>query len=410
MKFSLFIARRYLFSKRSTHIANRISHITLAGIGLSTMALVIVLSVFNGLDHLIKSLFSSFDPDIKIEANQGKTFSLSDDSLQQILKIEGIQSVCGTIEGEALLRYRDRQTVATVKGICSDFARVSGIDSMLTDGGFTLSEGDLPGGIIGQDLAWQLGVGLNFINPLHLYVPKRNSSFFSDPATAFSHRYLFPTGIFSIQADYDATYLLVPVDFAKTLFGFHSGEYSALEIFLRKNQKTAPVTHTLENYLGYRYQVLDSYRQHAYFYKVMAGEKWIILLILSFILIIASFNSISSLSLLLLEKKQDIAILQSMGARISEVRRIFVLQNLFISLIGLAGGLVLGIFFCWMQQHYGIIRFPQEGSFLVSAYPVRIVFRDLLLISGLVGMVGVVTGWVPVTVIKKHYFSPVSEA
>ena len=142
----------------------------------------------------------------------------------------------------------------------------------------------------------------------------------------------------------------------------------------------------------------------------MAGEKWIILLILSFILIIASFNSISSLSLLLLEKKQDIAILQSMGARISEVRRIFVLQNLFISLIGLAGGLVLGIFFCWMQQHYGIIRFPQEGSFLVSAYPVRIVFRDLLLISGLVGMVGVVTGWVPVTVIKKHYFSPVSEA
>lgn len=410
MNFPLFIARRYFFARKSsTGITNWIARITMAGILIGTMALVIVLSVFNGLDHLIRSLFNSFDPDIKIVATQGKSFHMSDSTLALVASQEGILGLCPVIEDNALLRYRERETVAAIKGVCDQFPRITGIDSMLTEGRFSLSDGDFTQGVIGQELAFQLGVGLNFITPLHIYVPRRSERIILDPTRAFNHRHLFPSGIFSIQQEYDSKYLIVSFDFAQDLLGFDPNEYSALEILTGSESISKVLKKTSQDLLGPSYRVLDRYDQHAYFYKVMASEKWAVFLILGFILIIASFNTISSLTLLLLEKKQDIRILQGMGSTLSSVRRIFLYEGMLITGSGAILGMILGALLCWVQMKWGIIQFPDGGSYVIDRYPVRLILTDFIWIALLVSVIGFLASWAPLQFVKNRYFSLTTE-
>ncbi|MFO7615779.1 MAG: FtsX-like permease family protein [Bacteroidales bacterium] len=406
MNLPLFIALRYLKARRSRHIINWISRISVAGIAVGTMALIVILSVFNGLDGLIRSLFGAFDPDIRITAVEGKSFRF-DDRLREGLENSGtVARYCEVIEENALLTYRDRQAIATVKGVCDDFTRVSGIDSMIIDGAFSLYQGETPTGVIGYELAAQLGIGLNFINPVHIWVPRRSERLILDPTRAFNHQTIFPAGIFSVQQDYDSKYFIIPADFARELFGYEADELSALEVTISGRASSAIAKTELKELFGAGFRVQDRMEQHAYFYKVMASEKWIIFLIMTFILFIASFNTISSLSLLLLEKKPDMNTLQSLGAREAMVRQVFLWEGILVTGLGLVTGLAVGALICLLQQQFGIIRLPGSGSFVVDAYPVKMIFSDFMMVTLMVGVIGLLASYIPIRIMKRSYFLP----
>ncbi len=404
MNLPVFIAKRYLFSRKSRNIINVISWISLLGLSIGTMALIIVLSIFNGIDGLIKSMFSSFDPDLKISLTEGKTFSTNNPALQDAQKDPSVAVWCEVLEENALLKYRDSQTPATLKGVDDNFQILSRIDSVLVDGEFNLEEDNRPLGIIGSELAYRLGVGLNFINPLYIYVPRRTKSNIINPLNAFNRKMLFPSGIFAVQQEYDSKFLIIPIAFCRDLLGLND-EVSAIEIRVAEGQSINYVKTELQESLGPKFQVKDRYEQHAYFYKVMASEKWAIFLILGFILIIASFNTVSSLTLLLLEKKKDMHILQSMGAQAKRIRRIFLTEGLMMTVIGIVSGLVLGSFLCWLQITFGFIRFPSSGSYVTDTYPVSMQAMDFVLVGLMVMFIGFLASVIPVRILGKRYFS-----
>lgn len=405
MNLPFFIAFRYFRARRSGHIINWISRISVAGITLGTMTLIIVLSVFNGLDHLIRSLFSSFDPDIKIIAVEGKTFRADSLLLKRVQTIPGVAVWCQVLEENALLKYRDRQAIATIKGVDPGFTRVSGIDSLLVDGEINLEQVDNPMGIIGQGLAGELGVGLNFINPLHVYVPKRSGRILLNPMQSINHRHLFPSGVFAVQQEYDSKYLIVPLSFAREFFDYSPEEVSALEIKVTDSRLIPDVMEKLSAQFGKDFNIMDRLGQHVDFYRVMSSEKWAIFLILGFILMVASFNTISSLTLLMLEKKPDMQMLTGMGASQLKIRQVFLWEGLLVTGVGMIIGLVLGAAVCLIQQQFGIVRFPDTGSFVVNVYPVRMLAGDFLLVMLLVGLIGYFAAWVPLRVMKKRYFA-----
>jgi lipoprotein-releasing system permease protein len=404
MSLPFFIAKRYLISRRSRNIINVISWISLAGIGIGTMALIIVLSIFNGIEGLIKSMFSSFDPDLKISLVEGKTFTPSGDVFRDLKDNPSVAFWCEVLEDNALLSYRERQTPATLKGVGDNFNQVSNIENLLIDGKFKLEQDNRPLGIIGSELAYRLGVGLNFINPMHVYYPRRTSSTIINPLNAFTRKMLFPSAIFSVQQEYDSKYMIVPIDFCRDLMGYDD-EVSAIEIGVAPGQSVEKLKLDMEGKLGDEFKVENRFEQHSYFYKVMASEKWAIFLILGFILIIASFNTISSLTLLLLEKKKDMHVLQSMGARVRRIRRIFLTEGLLMTGIGILAGLAIGSLLCWMQMTFGIIRFPSSGSYVTDIYPVKMEVLDFLLVALMVMAIGLTASAIPVRVLGKRYFS-----
>ena len=404
MNLSLLIAKRYLFSRKSRNIINLISWISLAGIGIGTMALIIVLSIFNGIDGLIKTMFSTFDPDIKISIAEGKTFTPNAPEFEQIRKNPGIAIWCEVLEDNALLSYRERQSPATLKGVSSNFQQLTLIDSVLVDGDFILEEDGRPMAIVGSELAYNLSIGLNFINPIHIYVPKRTASRVINPMNAFNREYLFPSGVFSVQQEYDSQYIILPIDFCRKLLGYKD-EVSAIEIGLKKDFDVEDVKDDIRNVLGDKYLVKDKYEQHEYFYKVMASEKWAIFLILGFILIIASFNNVSSLTLLVLEKKKDMHVLQSMGIRVKKIRQIFFSEGILMTAIGIISGLLLGSLLCWLQMTFGIIRFPSSGSYVTDIYPVQMEALDFVLVGLMVLVIGIIASLIPVRILSRRYFS-----
>lgn len=404
MNYSFFIAKRYLFSRKSRNIINVISWISLAGIGIGTMALILILSVFNGIDGLVKSMFGSFDPDLKITLSEGKAFSPNTEAFQEIRKDPSVAVWCEVLEDIALIGYRERQSPATLKGVSDNFHLISSIDSLIIDGEFRLHEDGRPLAVVGSELAYQLSIGLNFINPMHLYVPRRTKKTVINPMNAFNHKILFPSGVFTVQQEYDSQYVIIPIDFCRNLFGYKD-EVSAIELKVLENESVEDLKYRIREKLGEGYQVKDRYEQHAYFYKVMASEKWAIYLILGFILIIASFNTVSSLTLLLLEKKKDMHILRSMGAKAKNIRQIFLNEGLLMTAIGIISGLFLGGLLCWAQITFGIIRFPSSGSYVTDVYPVQMELLDFILVGSMVMLIGVFASIIPVRILAKRYFS-----
>ncbi len=404
MNLPLFIAFRYFKARRSRHIINWISRISVAGISLGTMTLIIVLSVFNGLDHLIRSLFNSFDPDIKITAVEGKTFGVDSLMLEHLKAIPGVADYCQVVEENALLKYRDRQAIATIKGVDSEFTKISGLDTMMFDGEILLNEEDKPLSVIGRALGDELGVGLNFINPIHVYAPKRSGKILTNSISSINHSYIFPSGIFAVQQDYDSKYLIVPLNFARDFFDYSKTEVSALEIKVTDPRLTPEVIKKLTSLFGKDFKIADRLGQHQGFYKVMASEKWATLLILSFILMVASFNTISSLTLLMLEKKGDMHTLNSMGASQVKIRQVFLWEGLLVTGLGMLIGLILGAGICYIQQRFGIVRFPVGGSFVVNVYPVKMQISDFMMIIPIIGVIGYFAAWIPLRVMKRRYF------
>lgn len=403
MNFSLYIAKRYLLARKSHTAINIISLISVIGVATGTMALVVVLSVFNGFDQLVRSLFNSFDPDLKITLVEGKVFSPDSAFLKQLGSINGVQAYSLILEENALLRYRDQQYIAIVKGVSENYQQVTGIDTMIVDGRFQLHKGDIPHAIVGQGVAYFLSMRLNFIDPLMIYVPKRQKSIQLNPESAFNRKFIYAAGIFAIEQDVDSKYLLVPLSFMRQLLNYTS-EVSAIELKLTPTSNLPTVQQQVQQLTGSGFKVQNRLQQKELFYKIMKSEKWAIFFILSFILIVASFNIIGTLTMLIIEKSQDIKLLHALGVTRGGLRRIFLAEGMLVVSFGAIAGLALGAIICWVQIHFGLVQLNGSGSFIIDAYPVKMVASDFVLILGTVLTIGFLAAWYPVRFISNKFF------
>jgi len=402
MNFSAFVARRYLFSKKSHNIINIISMISLIGVATGTMALIIVLSVFNGFEDLIKSVFSTFDPDLKITINEGKVFDPNNPEFDKIKTLNYIDVICSTLEDNVLLEYDERRHPAVIKGVPAQFQQMSMIDSMIVDGEYTLKSGDRPYAVLGGGVAYFLSVGLNFLDPIFVYVPKRGGRISLNPSRAFNKQHIFPKGIFQIQQDIDSKYILVPIEFARSLLNYAT-EVTAVEIKLKHNTNKDKAQQEIAEILGENYTVKNQFQQHEVLYRVMKSEKFMIYLILTFILIVASFNIIGSISMLVIDKKDDIKTFKSLGLDKDNLRRIFLFEGWMISIGGALVGLLLGSVICIIQQKFGLLKLNSMGSFLVDDYPVKMQSLDFIAVFITVVIIGLLASWYPVKYFINRY-------
>jgi lipoprotein-releasing system permease protein len=399
-----YIARRYLFAKKSHNIINIVSIISVLGIAAGTMALIIVLSVFNGFENLVAGLFNTFNPDIRIESAEGKTFEIDSFPIQQLKNIDGISCYTEVIEENALLKYKDKQYIVTIKGVSRDFNCTSDLNKSIVEGDYRLEAGNTDFAVVGQGIAYNLGLSLNdFENPLAVYVPKRSNSKTIDPMDAFNMLEIQPSGFFGIQQDFDLKYVIVPLRFTRELLDYPS-RLSSIELKFVSGADPQKVQKEIKKLLGPRFTVKNRFEQEEILFKIMKSEKLAVFMILTFILIIATFNVVGSLSMLILDKKKDIAVLKSLGAKTSLIRRIFMTEGMLISLSGAIIGLVLGFIVCFLQQTFGLITIGNSGSFLVEAYPVKMVFTDFIWVLMIDVVVGFIAAWYPVRYISQRYF------
>jgi len=391
-----------LISKKSKNVINIISLISVVGVTISTAALIIVLSAFNGFDDLLKSMNDSFDPDLKVTARIGKVFSLGDKRIEDVRNHESVSVVAESLEENALLKYDDQQFIATVKGVSDNFTKVSGVDTMLIVGDFILKSKGQPYAVVGQGVAYYLSLNLNYIDPIVIFVPKRDAKPSSNPKNAFNRNYIFPSAVFGIQQEFDTKYIIVPLDYAKELFNYKN-EVSALEIKLREGYDINKSQKRIEEILGADYQVKNRYQQHEAFYKIMKSEKFYIFLILTFIFIIASFNIIGSLTMLIIDKKEDIATFRSLGANLKTIRKIFLTEGWLITIVGAVFGLILGYLICWIQIRFKLVSLGAAGSFIIDSYPIKMIWSDFATIFVTVITIGYVAAWYPVRYITKKF-------
>lgn len=402
MHLPLFIARRYLFSKKSHNAINIISAISVCGVTLATLALVCTLSVFNGFHELVESMFTHFDPDLKVEAAKGKTFVPTKDMYALLESVPGISVVTETLEDHAMVQYKGKQTMATVKGVADNFSSLTSFDDILLGNGqFVLSDDVASYGIIGIQLVYTLGSGMSFVDPMEIYAPRRGMRVnMANPTANFTKRELFNPGLVfrSGQEKYDGSYIITSLPFARSLYGY-GDEVSALELKVAPGVRVGAVKKALRQALGEAFTVKDRYEQQEEIFRVVKVEKFISYLFLSFILLVACFNIISSVSMLILDKQTNMSTLRSMGADTGFIRRLFVWEGLLISTCGAVLGLVLGVVLCLVQQRYGIVGLGDSGSFVVDAYPVSVHFTDVLLVFVTVVVVSAVSVWLPVRVL-----------
>lgn len=403
MNLSFYIAKRYLFSKKRTNLINIISAISVVGMAIGTMGLIIGLSGFNGFDSLIKSLFSSFDPDLKIALVEGKSFDANNKAFKEIRQMKDVLFFTEVIEDNALLRYENRQVLATIKGVSDDYSQMTGLDTMLVEGEFKLKEGNEQYAVIGQGVAFYLSVGLKLINPINIYVPHKGRSSGLAIEGSFNQRHIYPSGIFSVQQEIDSKYIIVPIAFAREIFETPE-KINSVELKLKEGASVKTVQKAISELVGNRFVVKNRYQQHDYLYKTMQGEKYAVYLILILILIIASFNIVGSLTMLIIDKKEDISILQSMGADKPLIRNIFLFEGWSISILGAMIGTVAGIAICQAQIAFGFVKLQGGGgSFIIDAYPMNIIPLDILLIFCSVVLIGFLAAWFPVKHISGRF-------
>lgn len=403
MNLPLFIALRYLFSKKKQNIINIISGISVAGIIVGTMALVIVLSVFNGFNGLIETFFSNFDPDLKITASRGKMFSPSENRFEEIQNLPGVLHYAEVIEETALLKYGDQQYPAIVKGVPPNYSDYTSIDTLIIDGIFMLQDDGIDYAVVGQGVAYNLGLGLSFVDPIRIFVPKKGHQASLNPAQSLNFDYIFPAGVFSLLEEIDSKYMIVPYHFASRLFESEN-RVSAVELGIDPGVNSKKLQKEIQGILGDSFHVKNKYQQHDMIFRTIKSEKWASYFILVFILIVASFNMLGSLSMLIIDKKEDLFILRSMGADSKLIRKIFLFEGWLISFFGALIGALLGIFICWLQIRFELVTLPGAGSFVITAYPVKIVLSDIFLILGIVLGIGFIASWYPVRFISDRFY------
>lgn len=406
MNFPFYIAKRYIFSKKSHNAINIISGISVCGVALATLALVCTLSVFNGFQDMVASFFTAFDPEIKITAAQGKTFDPNTLQFQQIRDLPQVDIFTETLEDNAMIQYKDRQAMATIKGVQDNFEQLTNIDSILYGrGDFILHDEVVDYGVMGIELVSILGTGIKFVDPLEVYAPKRNERVnMANPASSFNKSYLFSPGVvFAVsQQKYDASYIITSLKFARRIFDYDT-EVSSIELKLKANTNTNSSQKKIKDILGEDYIVQNRYEQQEDVFRIMEIEKLISYIFLTFILMIACFNVIGSLSMLILDKKADVVTLRNLGADNRLISRIFLFEGCMISFIGAVFGIILGLILCFIQIKFGIIKLGSTaGSFVIDAYPVSVHAIDIILIFITVLIVGFLSVWYPVRYLSKR--------
>ena len=377
---------------------NIISWVSVISVGIGTFALVVVLSAFNGLEGLVESLFESFDSDIRIEAKSGKVFAENNIEFDKLTEIEGVANYTRVVEEVVGLRFKKNEAIASIKGVDASFLAMSKIDSALIDGESALIRNGIPFALTGYGLASSLGLYMTKSpENLTIYAPKRKIHSTINPMNSVYRKMIAPGGVFYISPEYDNKYVLVPIGFAKDLLRYED-EITSIEVKAEENTSLNELKNRLVTFLGEDFKVTSRYEFNALIYKTNKTEKWVIFMILVFILIIAAFNILSSLSMLILEKKKDINTLKSLGANNALVRNIFFIEGLMINLSGALSGMLLGILVCWLQQTVGLIRL--QGG-IVEFYPVEVRAIEMLYILVTVLVIGFLTSWFPVKNLTK---------
>ena len=405
MSFPFYIARRYLFSKKSTNAINVISGISITGVAVATMALIITLSVFNGFHDLVASFFTQMDPQLKVTPLKGKTADARDAVLMKIRQLPEVEVATECLEDQALAVYGNRQMMIKLKGVDDNFDSLTHIREILEgDGDFELHAADLNYGIPGMGIAYQMGLGYTYQQPLKIYAPRREGQLnMANPADGFVEDELYSPGVVFCmkQAKYDKHYILTSIAFARQLFD-QEGRLTSLELRLRPGSNFEKVKKQMQQLAEGRFLVQDRYEQQDDTFRIMKVEKLIAYIFLTFILVIACFNIIGSLSMLIIDKRQDVVSLRNLGATDHQITQIFLFEGRMISAIGAIIGILIGLLLCWLQQQYGLIRLgSSEGSFIIDAYPVSVHPSDVVLVFVTVLAVGFLSVWYPVHYTRK---------
>ena len=405
MNLSFFIAKRYILSKKSTNAINVISGISVIGVAVATMALVVVLSVFNGFHDMVATLFTNFDPQIEVVPAKGKSINADDPKLVQIKGMEEIDVATESVEEMALAVYNGRQAMVTVKGVEDNFAELTHISEILYgEGNFSLHAGVLEFAIPGIRLAQNLGTEVKWEDCLKIYAPQREGQLdMSDPESGFVvDSVITPRTVFAVgQSKYDKNYIITSIGFARRLFDMQ-GMISSLELRVKPGNDIQAVKKQIQQITGDDYKVLDRYEQQQDTFKIMQIEKVIAYIFLTFILIVACFNIIGSISMLIIEKKNDAQTLRNLGARDSQIVNVFMFEGRMISAIGAVVGIILGLLLCWLQQTYGLVKMGNGASYIVNAYPVSVHYTDVALIFVTVIIVGWLAVWYPVRYMSRR--------
>ena len=392
MKLELHIAWRYLFSKKGHNAINIVSGVSAAAVGVVAAAMVCVLSVMNGFGALVEHMFSEFDPEIRITAAQGKSFRLDTLPVQQVLALPFVQAASQVVEETALVRYKDHQQPARIMGVDTVFQHITHIDSILSDGYFSVYDGAFERCVMGRGLAAQIGINAHFVGAVHIYAPKRLERVnMLRPDDAFLHETAFMAGIFAVnQTTYDDQLLLVSLPLARRLFQYDTLMVTSLELQLASDSRLSArrMKTQLRECLGDGYIVADRYEQQADFFRILKIEKLLTALLLAFILLIACFNVIGSLSMLIIDKQEDIRILQHLGATNQTIRRTFLYEGWLITTLGALFGLLIGLAVCLLQQNYGLLKLGSGADYVISAYPVLVQAGDVLAVAAIVLLMG----------------------
>ena len=408
MRLPFFIARRYLFSKKSHNAINVISGVSVCGVAFATLAMVCTLSVFNGFQDLVQTMFTAFDPELKITSVTGKVFDADDDRMKNVQEMPEVEIFSKSLEDNAMVQYKGRQAMVVIKGVEDNFNQLTAIDSILYGrGDLKLRDEVASYAIPGIELVSVLGTGIRFLDPLEVYAPKRGVKLnVANPSSGLRMDYLHSSGLtFAVnQQKYDDSYILTSLDFARNLFQYDT-EVSSIELKLYPNADVDVVKKKISKFLGYDFLVQDRYEQQMDTYRIMEVEKLISYLFLSFILLIACFNVIGSLSMLIIDKREDVITLRNLGADNQLIFRIFLFEGCLISFIGALVGVCGGLMLCLLQQEFGFLSLgsgDSAGAFVVDAYPVSVHFCDVMLVTITVLVVGFLSVLYPVRYLSRR--------
>ena len=403
MRLAPFIAGRYLIARKSHNVINIISAISAVGMAIGTAALIIILSVYNGFDSLIKSMMSNIEPDLLITPATGKVFVPEGDTYDWIYDQPSVQNICCILQEQVFINYDGKQGIATAKGVDWVYEDESRLKECITDGDFKLQKGDVPLAAVGAGLAYDMDINPRFLSPIQIFYPSRTGRIsLANPASSVESIKVWPSGIFSVSTDVDKDLMILPIKKMQELLRYDS-EVSGIEIRLTEDagkKELDRLQKEIAEKLGPEFKVKDRFQQNESLYKMMKYEKAAIYMILIFVIVIIAFNIFGSLSMLIIEKRTDIETLRSLGATEKLIKRIFVLEGWMISLAGLACGLVLGIGFSLLQQWLGFIKMP--GQFIVQAYPVILSWQDVMLTAAGVAAIGYLIALIPAHTLNRR--------
>jgi lipoprotein-releasing system permease protein len=400
----LTFAWRYFKAKKSTNAINIISWVTAGVIAFSTMCQVLVLSVFNGFEDLVKSLYSNFYADVRVIAAKGKTIILTTQQINSIKHITGVKNISLVAEDKALLQNAELQTVVFLKGVDDNYPNVSGVAGKMQDGSFKTGDADNPFLILGAGIENAIGVEADKnLSPLTVFLPKKHMNSSGDLLSSLSEGNANTSGSFAIQQDFDNKYVLTNLDFVKQQMSFGQNEFSAVEISLQDESFADNVTEALQKILGNNYKVQTKYEQNTSLYTSMKLEKWAIYAVLTLILVLAAFNMISALTMLVLEKKKDISVLQSLGAGKTLIKKIFLSEGLLLALLGAAIGILAAVIICALQLKFKLIKL-QGNSFLIDYFPVKFIITDILMVAATALFIAFVASWFPAKKASQQLF------